>query len=594
MRDIRTIETDIIDADVLVLGGGFAGSWTAYRAADLSASVVLVDKAFVSRSGASPISGGLTTCPMDGDDLDAWAHEFISRGDYMCDQDWTRQLLEGQRERVRDYAAWGVPIGRDDTGAIRRFASRGMIDVRCMQYKPKVAMAELRRRSLAKGVRIVDRVCITELLTSDGRWPTAGAVVGAVGFHVHDGRLVVFRAKRTVLATGMISMKGTHGVDNDTGDGVAMAYRAGARLIDMEFTFGGTFSVLMKNMHMPSYNVAVAQGARLINARGERFMEQYDPVRLERSELPCVVAAFAREVMEGRGPVYIDLRHMNETYWTDILSLNRGNSVLASPHIPDPRRTPLLIEPTWGLWAGGRAGLQIDLGCRSTLPGLLAAGSAAKNDATGTHASAGAPTAFSNVSGWVAGETAAREAADADAPELDPALLVELAERTFAPLRRPAGEATADSLHDKLTAMEAFLVDGLVLRETRLQVMIDRTNEVTAATGTIGAAHLHDLVKLYEARNVAECARLVYASALDRTESREQFYREDYPETDDDAWFCWHGTRRGNGGEGADAMLFERLPIPDKPGWLQRPATRPRIGAVAAIMTGRASELELH
>ncbi len=441
MTAIETIETD-----VLVLGGGFAGSWAAYRAADFAGSVVLVDKAHVSRSGASAISGGVTTCPMDDDNLDLWAEEFISRGGYMCDQDWTRQLLEGQRDRVRDYIEWGVPISREADGRIRRFASRGMVDVRCMQYKPKVAIKELRRRMEAKKVRIVDRVCITELLTSDGQWPTQGSIIGAVGFHVHDGRLIVLKAKRTVLATGMISMKGTHGVDNDTGDGVAMAYRAGARLIDMEFTFGGTFSVLMKNMHFPSYNVAVAQGARLINARGERFMTAYDPVRLERSELPCVVAAFTREIMEGRGPVYVDLRHMNETYWNDILSLNRGNSVLASPHIPDPRRVPLLIEPSWGLWASGRAGLQIDLGCRSSLPGLFAAGSTAKNDATGTHASAGAPTAFCFVSGWTAGETAGRESREFDMPELDAGTLEDIAERTFAPLRRPPTASTPDLL----------------------------------------------------------------------------------------------------------------------------------------------------
>ena len=98
----------------------------------------------------------------------------------------------------------------------------------------------------------------------------------------------------------MIAMKGTHRVDNDTGDGVAMAFRAGARLVDMEFTFGGTFNVLMKRYDFPSYNVAVAHGARLINARGERFMEKYDPLRLERSELSHVVAAFAKNFREAQ------------------------------------------------------------------------------------------------------------------------------------------------------------------------------------------------------------------------------------------------------------------------------------------------------
>ncbi len=103
---------DILETDVLIIGGGFAGCWAALRAADLKATVTLVDKAYVSRSGASTMSGGITTCPLDSDDLDTWAEEFIVRGSYMCDQRWTYQLLEGQRERIKDYVRWNVPISR--------------------------------------------------------------------------------------------------------------------------------------------------------------------------------------------------------------------------------------------------------------------------------------------------------------------------------------------------------------------------------------------------------------------------------------------------------------------------------------------------
>ena len=94
---------EVLQTDVLVIGGGFAGTWASLRAADLGASVTLVDKAYVSKSGASTMSGGITTCPLDSDDLDLWAREFIERGDFMCDQRWTYQLLEGQKERVKDY-----------------------------------------------------------------------------------------------------------------------------------------------------------------------------------------------------------------------------------------------------------------------------------------------------------------------------------------------------------------------------------------------------------------------------------------------------------------------------------------------------------
>ena len=572
---------EVLQTDVLVIGGGFAGTWASLRAADLGASVTLVDKAYVSKSGASTMSGGITTCPLDSDDLDLWAREFIERGDFMCDQRWTYQLLEGQKERVKDYESWGVPISRAEDGSIRRFASRGMIDVRGMQYQPKAAMRELRRRITARGVRILDRVHITELVTADGQWPSSAGIIGAVGFNIYTGQFTLINARRTIVATGMIAMKGTHRVDNDTGDGVAMAFRAGARLVDMEFTFGGTFNVLMKKFDFPSYNVAVAHGARLINALGERFMERHDPQRLERGELSNVVAAFAKEIVEGRGPVYVDLRHVDASYWTDLARLHRGGSILLSEHVPDPKVNPLPIEPTWGLWASGRSGLQIDLGARTSLPGLLAAGSAAKNDATGTHASAGSPTAFAKVSGWHAGETAALESRECQPAQASADVIAMLQERTFAPLRREKGRRSVDHLHDDLARLESSVVKSMILSEMRINELLAGAQDVAGAMAQTAAGDLHDLVKWHEARNVALVAEVVYRSALDRRESREQFYREDYPMTDPD-WFCWHGV--SSTGEG---LRFDRQAFPSE-GMRYFPQHRQSgLGPIGVIMSAK-------
>ena len=221
------------------------------------------------------------------------------------------------------------------------------------------------------------------------------------------------------------------------------------------------------------------------------------------------------------------------------MQTSEGSLILLSDEIPDPRVNPLPIEPTWGLWNGGRGGLKIDIDCRTSLPGLLAAGVAAKNDATGTHASAGIPTAFAMNTGYFAGETAAKVARDMDMPEIPEGLVAELRARMFEPLARN-GSTTPDDLLDMLAATERSVIE-----------------EVLAATTHAVAADLHDLVKLHEARTLAQCAQLTYALGIDRTESREQFYREDYPETDDDAWFCWHGVTRT-----AEGQVFDRIPIP--------------------------------
>jgi succinate dehydrogenase / fumarate reductase flavoprotein subunit len=577
-------QAGIVEADVLIIGGGFAGTWGALRAAEKGARVILVDKAFVSRSGASTMSGGITTCPLPGDDLEPWIEEFVTRGDYMCNQDWTRQLLEGQRRRVADLAAWGVPISRDAKGDIRRFASRGMVAVRCMQYEPKKAMEALRKHALAAGVTIVDRHCITDLMTSDGLYPTAGSVIGAFGFDVKTGRCTAFRAKRTIVATGQISMKGIHHVDNDTGDGVAMGWRVGARLTDLEFSFGGTFVTLMKRYNLGSYNVAVAHGARLINSHGERFMARYDPVRFERSELSRVVAAFVKELRDGNGPVCLDMRHCDDSYWNDLetLSTTSGGTVLLSGKVPDPRIHPIPIEATWGFWSGGRGGVDVDLECRSKVPGLYAAGATAKNPATGTHASAGAPTSFAMNSGYYAGESAARHALADDLKPLPDGLLTRLAREVMSPLRRPRGERTPDALHDELSRLGGSVFESMDFNAARLVGLRRRAQDIYDATASGAAADLHDLVKLHEARNVAENARLIYASAADRTESREQFYRSDYPNMDDENWYCLHGITRTPDGE-----LFERIPIGLETFPIKTRTRKPhRPSAIAAIFAG--------
>jgi succinate dehydrogenase/fumarate reductase flavoprotein subunit len=576
--------TEIIDCDVLIIGGGFGGAWAALRASELGASVALVEKAYVSRSGASTMSGGVTTAPFDSDDLSVWAHEFISRGAYMCDQDWTWQLLEGARERIKTIEAWGVPISREPDGSIKRISSRGMIDVRAMQYQPKRTMEELRRRILANGVRIYDRVNAVDLLTGDGAHPTAKSVVGALGFGIRDGKAYVFRAKRTILAMGVMAMKGKWHIDNVTGDGAAIAYRAGARLVDLEMGCGGTFTVLMKNYDLGGYNVAVAHGARLINARGERFMENYDPVRLERSELPRVVAAFVKELSDGRGPCYIDLRHCDASYWTDLEALwAPGTQVLLSDLIPNPHENPLLIEPQWGAWAHGMSGVRIDLQCRSNVDGLFAVGANAKNTATGTHSSAGSPTAFAMNGGYFAGEAAARDARDMAPPELVDDDVRAMIEEMFAPLHRAASGVTADDVHDQMAWLETSVIDGVVNSAAKLQRKLGVVEAFRDELGRVRANDLHDLGKFHEARNVVEFAGIQYLSALDRTESRESFYREDYPETNDDDWFCWHGVTRSSGG----TPVFDREPIPLERFPLQ-PPTRGghRLSPISAMLAG--------
>jgi succinate dehydrogenase/fumarate reductase flavoprotein subunit len=151
-----------------------------------------------------------------------------------------------------------------------------------------------------------------------------------------------------------------------------------------------------------------------------------------------------------------------------------------------------------------------------------------------------------------------------------------------APLDRGAGALNADQIHDRLSALESSVVDLMQLNAERLTRFAAEAAAMRAEVDRARAADVHDLVKLHEARNVAECALLVYQSSLDRTESREQFYREDFPETDDAAWFCWHGVTRTDAGP-----VFDRERIPIEKFALQPPSPYKGLSPIAAMMAGK-------
>jgi len=570
-----------IDCTVLVIGGGFGGAWAALKAAERIPGVVLVDKAYVSRSGASTMSGGVTTAPQPEDDLDQWVEELSVLGGYEADQDWTRALITDQMQRVADLDSWGVPIVKDAAGVIKRIKSRGMLAVRALQYAPRLAMEALRERADAAGARIMDKVEIVELLTSDGLYPTKGRVVGAIGFDVRTGTPYVIRAKRVILATGPLAIKGFHPVDNDTGDGFAMGYRVGGRFVDMEFATGGTFSFVWAGYRFSNYNIAVGHGARLINAAGERFMERYDPVRYERSELNRVVAAFLKEIMDGRGPVYLDLTHVDDDYWTALDRALAGRpSILKSGRIPDPRLHPLPIEPGWSFWNGGKGGLQLDLTCHTSVPGLMAAGGVARNAGVGRHGSAGTPTAWAMVSGARAGVAAAEDALTEDEPELPDGLVDDLLRRMLRPLR-DGDLMSMDKLHGEVCDIMGSQMELMCQNEGRIREALVRTRALRDRLDGLRVADVHELVKFHEAKNTLDSFELIYSCMDDRKESRESFYREDYPYTDDGGWLCWHTATRVE-----DGISFDKQEIPFWRYRFRPPRLATYLSPIAAIMRG--------
>ncbi len=135
---------------VLVIGGGLAGCYAAIRAGDFASDVILVDKAKVSRSGASTFAAGVILGPTVGDNLDLWLKEIAERGEYLSDQDWVKVLLEDQIERIREMDSWGVPFEKDEKGSLARIIGRGHTHARLHMFHGKKRMETMRKKLLDK------------------------------------------------------------------------------------------------------------------------------------------------------------------------------------------------------------------------------------------------------------------------------------------------------------------------------------------------------------------------------------------------------------------------------------------------------------
>ena len=320
-------ETERKSADVLVLGGGMAGCMGAIAAAMAGRSVVLVDKAWVGGSGESCFAAGdILYFDPEEDDLHEWLGIAVNQAiiialgailwivtlaisivfvmryakKVMNDKGSTFLSLQEQQDMMNE---WGMDFEKDANGRFKRKPGRG--HNHAVVFPGFKMMRKLRARLEKLGVDIVDRVQVTDLLTNNGQ------VVGATGFNVRTGQFHVFHAVNTILCTGSCSFKGQyHGQDMESGEGNTMALQAGAEFTNMEFS--NCYNSTAKDFDICGMSRFQRLGGRFTNALGEPFMDRYDPVNKDGALLHILVRAMTTEVREGRGPIYFNLKNMNE------------------------------------------------------------------------------------------------------------------------------------------------------------------------------------------------------------------------------------------------------------------------------------------
>jgi adenylylsulfate reductase subunit A len=549
-------ETKLIEADVAIIGGGTAGLNSAMAAAKAGLSVLVADKACIERSGA--IAGGIDHFHTFMDSGQPWD----TREAYL---DWVTKISKGAsnlkiQERVFCDEAKaaverieGIGVSMRDphdpaSGKFLRVQALGQPGPMAINFNGKLLKPKMAKEVRRLGCRVLDRMQVTKVLLHKGEF------AGFTGFDIRTGDFYQVRAKAVVIATGNTNRmfkSQTRSPFNIwycpacTGDLHRAAFEAGVELANMEYI---RMTIVPKGFSAPGFNAFLGLGSHLVNSLGERFMDRYHPMG-EKAPRNFVVWATYREVKEGRGPIFMDCRHLTrkdrEALFT---TLGYDKDTLPDFFIKKGYNLEgTMIEMTVSEPMQARAsevsgsGIKIDENCCSNVPGLYAAGDA--SDQMGC-------LHICVAGGYAAGKSAAEYAkVQAGLKPVDPKEVREENARVFRPLERKKG-VRYEELEDVVRTITTDHF-GPVKTEISLKTAIEKLSKLDAVRVDMRAENLHDLMRVHEATNIQQVAKITAAAALERKETRFQpyHYRADYPETDDKNYCGLIVVRKGKKGE---------------------------------------------
>jgi succinate dehydrogenase/fumarate reductase flavoprotein subunit len=527
---------DALECDILVLGAGGAGLTAALHAADASPalSIAVVVKGLFGRAGCTRmVQGGYNAVLTPPDSLEAHLVDTLNGGGWINDQELVWRLVTEAPGRVLELESrYGCLFDRNAAGRIHQKPFAGQSHDRTV-HKGDLTGIEIMNRLTEQAqarpaIRAFEECRAVELLRDD-----AGRAAGALLLDIRTGGFVAVRARATLLAMGGgPTMYRVIACSADkAADGIALAYRAGLPLRDMEMIqFHPTGLVIPGSLMTGALLEEGLRGAggQLRNGLGERFMARYDPARLERSTRDLVSRASFLEVADGRGTpnggVWIDVSHLG----AEVVERNfRGMVRRCRDFGRDLAKAPVEVGPTAHFMMGG---VVVDPDCRTAMEGLFAAG----EDTGGVHGAnrlGGNGVAESTVFGGIAGDVMAAFVAGRALPRVSDAAVQAAAARCDAP--RGRGDAA------EVYAIQRELRDvmweraGLVRDAEGLGVAarsVERLAERLRAAGVPGHGALNtawqDWLNL---DSQLTAARLIVASALARRESRGAHWRGDFP-----------------------------------------------------------------
>ncbi|MFH1382424.1 MAG: succinate dehydrogenase/fumarate reductase flavoprotein subunit [Chloroflexota bacterium] len=530
--------------DVIVLGSGLAGLRAAIEAArNPDLNVAIISKVQLMRSHSVAAEGGTAAVmqPENGDSFELHAWDTVRGGDFLCDQDVVMRFVEEIPKEILRLEHWGIPWSRREDGRIAQRAFGGHTFDRAVFAADKTGFFEMQALydtlQQFPNVTRYDECYVSSILTEDK------AFCGVTAWDLTSGEFFMVPGKALVIATGgACRMYGftTYSL-TATGDGLAMAYRAGLPIKDLEFVQFHPTGLVPSGILITE--AARGEGGYLLNNKGERFMEKYLPARMEvaprdivsRSEITEIEQGLGFTGPEGLDYLHIDLRHLGADKINERLPMIR--EIAMKFNFIDPIFEPIPIRPAAHYFMGG---IHTDIDGATPIAGIWAAGEAACVSLHGANRLGSNSTAECLVWGKIAGQQAVQYAGKLKAlPEVKETSLKDEEARIFQRFSAE-GKESAYALRRELQKTMDFQV-AVFRTGPELQSALNKVKELKQRVPDIrvkdrGHIYNTDLMSALEVDNLLDLAEVIVTGALARTESRGAHSRRDFPKRDDANW----------------------------------------------------------
>jgi succinate dehydrogenase / fumarate reductase flavoprotein subunit len=566
--------------DVLIIGGGSAGLRAAIEAHDAGAQVLVISKSKKGDPHTVLARGGINAALGTMDPQDNWmihAADTLREGGFLADYERVEVLCKSAPESINDLVNWGARFHREKDGRLTQRFFGAHTYRRTVFYEDwtgdeiiRVLMEQVSQRE----IEIVDNVYVTKLLKSDdvnggGEEPVEEReeVKGALGIDIEKKEMVIFECSSLILAAGgytRVYAVSSSRIFENYGEGVTLAYEVGADLVDMEMVqFHPTGMVWPEKALGTLATEAIrGEGGILLNSKGERFMKNYYPERMELGPRDVVARAAYNEIVAGRGTehggVWLDVRHLPKEKILDRLpTMYEQFKNIAGIDISKEK---MEVGPTAHYSMGG---VVVDIKCRTKLRGLLAVGEAI-SQIHGANRLGGNSLLDTVVFGKIAGGQAARLAKEqGEREKTGPSSLT----------RRKVNNSQEKEFDDGMFIVKEPIKfcneiqelmkqnAGIIREETRLQNGLKRIlelkNEFYSKDSVLKEFKIDDVenvVLTWQVKSSLVACEATIRSALMRQESRGSHYRSDFPKLDDEKWNVNIYCRK----EGEEMALFKR------------------------------------